>query len=700
MAVIKAVSSKAGIGQALDYVTKEEKTEDKLVSGLHCEPDTVKDEMQATKELWGKTGGRTYKHFVQSYHEDEHITPEQAHRNAVELAKNTEAWKGHEVLIATHIDRGHIHSHFIVNSVNYENGHKLQWSKADLQNLKDRCNEQSRQQGLHVPEKGKTFSGEEREETVAWNKETYNLLKQAEKGEVKSYVQDTALAVMDCRETATSREDFIDQMKARGYGVDWQDSHKYITFTDLERQSQGEKQCKVRNNKLEKYYAVDFGKESLEHGFEINARREAERTATTERARQQLDRTAVAENSGADERARARQLLDRTAVAEDSRTGKAYQPDNTAVTEERLSNLRSYQPSRGMESQGRPGTDQGKRPGTETTGRTTEPQKDLAEERLASLRSHKPSRGMEEPSREIGDTDTETLIREARAGIDSSRTREENSGADRANREAERSRQRAEAQRRAEEQNEKLKQDKLNAEQEAEATVSSVKREYEAKGRELDRRIGEAAKQSASLKSERQSISEDIEQRATAKYLDQKKELDRKFKAQTASYDSFLLGLLLYGVLTTVFTAVRSEAFVSDFKTFFMVIWQFIVNAFQLLLKGGQWASQLGDKIPQPVVATIVHYLLLIVFVGGIAIGVGFLIFLGASKVFEFYTEDYADTMSLAVFLISLAVSVYFAEPIRVVIPINLLLLLILVHIVYVLIRWYVKGCKRSRGYY
>ena len=76
MAVIKAVSSKAGIGQALDYVTKEEKTEDKLVSGLHCEPDTVKDEMQATKELWGKTGGRTDKHFVHSYHEDEHITPE------------------------------------------------------------------------------------------------------------------------------------------------------------------------------------------------------------------------------------------------------------------------------------------------------------------------------------------------------------------------------------------------------------------------------------------------------------------------------------------------------------------------------------------------------------------------------------------------------------------------------------------------
>ena len=221
MAVIKAVSSKAGIGHAIDYVTKKEKTEEKLVSGLHCEPETVKEEMKATKELWGKTDGRTYKHYVQSYHEDEEITPEQAHKNAVELAEHTKAWKGHEVLIATHIDKGHIHTHFIVNSVNYENGHKLQWSKHDLKDLKERCNEQSREQGLHVPEKGKTFAGEVREETVAWSKDTYQLLKQAEQGKVKSYVQDIALAVLDCKETATSRETFIRLMNESGYGVAW-----------------------------------------------------------------------------------------------------------------------------------------------------------------------------------------------------------------------------------------------------------------------------------------------------------------------------------------------------------------------------------------------------------------------------------------------------------------------------------------------
>ena len=54
MAVIKAVSSKAGINTVLDYVMQEEKTEQKLLSGLNCVPDTVKDEMKVTKLLEGE----------------------------------------------------------------------------------------------------------------------------------------------------------------------------------------------------------------------------------------------------------------------------------------------------------------------------------------------------------------------------------------------------------------------------------------------------------------------------------------------------------------------------------------------------------------------------------------------------------------------------------------------------------------------
>lgn len=288
MATIKSVSSKQSVGGAIDYVTRDEKTEDKLISGINCTPELAKEEMQATKLLWDKTGGRTYQHYVQSFHADENITHEQAHAIALDLAKNTEAWKGHEVLIATHKDKDHIHTHFIVNSVNKETGYKLQMSKQDLQDLKDRSDELCLSHNLSITEKGKTFYGEEREETSAYNKETYQLLKKAETGEAKSYVQDIALKVMDVREQAISRDDFIKQMQDKGVQVEWSDNRKYITFTDVERKEQGDSKCKIRNNKLEKYYNIDFSKEGFERGFEVNARNQQ----TIEQAREQLSRTA------------------------------------------------------------------------------------------------------------------------------------------------------------------------------------------------------------------------------------------------------------------------------------------------------------------------------------------------------------------------------------------------------------------------
>ena len=300
MAVIKAVSSRAGIKTILNYVMKEEKTEQKLLSCLNCTPDMVQEQMEFTKRLWGKNGGRTYKHFVQSFAPEENIDPVQAHQIACQLAASRPEWQDFEVLIATHEDKKHIHTHFVVNSVSCVDGHKIQQSKAELQAMKDDSDRLCMQHGLHITEKGKTFDGHNREETAAFSKDTYQLLKKAEQGEVKSYVQDIALAILDCREQATSRTDFVQRMNERGYGVDWQDSHKYITFTDLKRQEQGEKQCKIRNNKLEKYYNMNFGKESLEHEFEGNARSQQ----TEQRAREQLaaDREAKADNrtTGAD----------------------------------------------------------------------------------------------------------------------------------------------------------------------------------------------------------------------------------------------------------------------------------------------------------------------------------------------------------------------------------------------------------------
>ena len=51
--------------------------------------------------------------------------------------------------------------------------------------------------------------------------------------------------------------------------MDWQDSHKYNTYTDWAREQAGEKAGKIRDNKLEKYYNMDFGKESMEHKLQF-----------------------------------------------------------------------------------------------------------------------------------------------------------------------------------------------------------------------------------------------------------------------------------------------------------------------------------------------------------------------------------------------------------------------------------------------
>ena len=293
MAIIKAVSSKASIDRAVDYVLNKEKTEKKLTAGWHCSPDSARNEMEITKLMYGKTGGRTYKHFVQSFAPEEKITTEKAFEIAKEFIRRSKLLHRFEVLIATHKDREHVHTHFIVNSVSYEDGKKFRMSKHQLQEMKDLSDTICLENGLSICEKGKTFEGNEREETVSYSKETYRFLKKAERGEVKSYVQDIALAIMDCREQATDRMDFIFKLEDMGIETDWQDNHKYITFTDKKLKEQNVKQCKIRNNKLEKYYNIDFGKETLEDEFKKNA----QRIEITRRAEEQLEHIGTRFNS-------------------------------------------------------------------------------------------------------------------------------------------------------------------------------------------------------------------------------------------------------------------------------------------------------------------------------------------------------------------------------------------------------------------
>lgn len=256
MAIIKSVkNSHSEIRQIINYVTKKEKTiGKKLCSGFQCNIDTAIQEMQATKELYGKTKGRTYKHFVQSFPPDENITPEQAHQIAKEFVEQCPLFSDFEMVYVTHVDKEHTHSHMVLNSVSFKDGHKFQMSKKDLNDMKILNNKLCMEHGFSICEIGKKKSNSMN--LIAYDTNKYQFLKKAKEGKVKSYVQDTAVAVYDAIQASASKEEFIESMNQKGYSVEWKDNHKYIVF----KNANGEK---VRNSNLQKTYNLNVGKEAL-----------------------------------------------------------------------------------------------------------------------------------------------------------------------------------------------------------------------------------------------------------------------------------------------------------------------------------------------------------------------------------------------------------------------------------------------------
>ena len=316
MATVKAISSKKRLTAAIDYITKEEKVIDRYVSGVNCDADSAKQQMFITKHLYGKDTGVQYKHYVQSFHKDEKSSAEEAHEVALELVGAVRKFAGHEVLVATHQDKDHIHTHFIVNSVSFEDGRKIQTGPHFLQHLRDLSDAVCRRHGLTTTTPGLTFDGRERTETTAPKRGTYEILKRAEAGEVKSYVWDIANAVAVAAGTAASREEFIEELERQGIKTTWKDSRKNITFTDKDGN-------KVRNSRIQQYFNIDLTKGALERGFEEHSlerdRSEKERTGSIERIiRDSEARTeSAATDRGEREAAKRRLDLERKREAEE-----------------------------------------------------------------------------------------------------------------------------------------------------------------------------------------------------------------------------------------------------------------------------------------------------------------------------------------------------------------------------------------------
>ena len=245
MPIIHFINNKTqtagGMRNVLAYVSRKEKTvsEDKrFVTGVNCSPETALAEMNATKNLYHKHDGRLYYHLVQSFPSGYEIEPELAHKIAVELAEK--AFGKYECVVATHIDREHIHSHLVVNSVSFDDGKKYHSNKESIEQLMKISDEICQRHGVHVLDAPKKKMNRDYLSDSEW--ELMNVINQVMK-------------------KAKSKNQFCYLMKQQGYSVRWDNNRKYITYT-----CPNGRRC--RDNKL---HGERYRKENME--YEFKARR-------------------------------------------------------------------------------------------------------------------------------------------------------------------------------------------------------------------------------------------------------------------------------------------------------------------------------------------------------------------------------------------------------------------------------------------
>ena len=187
--------------------------------------------------------------------------------------------------------------------------------------------------------------------------------------------------------------------------------------------------------------------------------------------------------------------------------------------------------------------------------------------------------------------------------------------------------------------------------------------------------------------------------KAKERYDTQREKLAGRYKTKTVMYEALMFLLIWYSVSTTLFQMIRSKVFISDCMVFFDTIATFVQTIAGWIILTGKNMAQMSNGISNPVVAGIVYWLIRILICGGCLVGAGiFLAFIGI-KIVGLYKKYCWDMITIMVILISMEIAIYFGDWIKTVLPINLLFFLLFVQLVYVGIRWYVKGWWENRGY-
>ena len=249
-AIKNATQSGGAMRGVLRYVQRRDKAlwgDRQLVTGWNCVAQSAYEEMMTTKQQYGKANGRMFYQFVQSFHPEEDVTPAEVHAIGLELAQRL--FPDFEVVVATHVDADHLHSHLIVNSVSYATGRKLHQNAADLQRQRKISDEICAARGLTVLAPPKKYAQEKKMRPGEY--------RAAARGESWKFRLINAIDL--CMRRARTRTEFLREMGRRGYQVRWEDARKYITYTTP-------KGKKCRDDRL---HENKYRKEVMEREFRI-----------------------------------------------------------------------------------------------------------------------------------------------------------------------------------------------------------------------------------------------------------------------------------------------------------------------------------------------------------------------------------------------------------------------------------------------
>lgn len=148
MPLFKGKGCKSTATKVISYIINPDKAEIVSSQSLDNSRNYAK-QFRETGKLYGKGDEfdeRKYYHFKFSCDPADRVTAEQSHRMAEKMA--AQSFPGYECVIATHTDKAHIHSHIIVNAVNFEDGKKLHLNNSEYGDLKDQANDIAQEHGF------------------------------------------------------------------------------------------------------------------------------------------------------------------------------------------------------------------------------------------------------------------------------------------------------------------------------------------------------------------------------------------------------------------------------------------------------------------------------------------------------------------------------------------------------------------------